>query len=53
MQVDAWITTYLQIARGELEVITDAVPRLTGHEAISLEDFLRANPDNYEHLNTR
>ena len=52
-QVDAWITTYLQIARGELEVVSDAVPRLTGHEAISLDDFLLAHPDNYEHLSAR
>ena len=48
-QVDAWITTYLQIARGELEVVADAGPRLTGHEALSLDESLLAHPDHYEH----
>lgn len=39
-QLDAWVSTYLAIARGELETITNAVPELTGHAATSLTDLL-------------
>lgn len=40
-QVDAWVSTYLAIASGELSAISDAVERITGHAARSLEDLLR------------
>jgi uncharacterized protein YbjT (DUF2867 family) len=49
-QLDAWVSTYLQIARGELDVVSDAVPRLTGHPARTLSEFLAGHPDSYEHL---
>jgi uncharacterized protein YbjT (DUF2867 family) len=49
-QVEAWVTTYLQIARGELDVVTDTVPRLTGHPALSLRNYLAAHPESYQHL---
>ncbi len=40
-QVDAWVSTYLAIASGELSAISDAVERITGHPARSLGDLLR------------
>ncbi|MFJ6673144.1 SDR family oxidoreductase [Actinosynnema sp. NPDC091369] len=40
-QVDAWVSTYTAIARGELDGVSDAVPALTGHPATSLADLLR------------
>jgi NAD(P)H dehydrogenase (quinone) len=40
-QVDAWVSTYLAIARGELAAVSDDVRRLTGREPTSLEDILR------------
>lgn len=49
-QVEAWVSTYLQIAAGELDVISDAVPRITGHPALSLREFLKAHPESCEHL---
>ncbi len=49
-QVEAWVSTYLQIAAGELDVVSDTVPRMTGHPALSLRDFLRTHPESYEHL---
>jgi uncharacterized protein YbjT (DUF2867 family) len=49
-QVEAWVTTYLQIANGELDVISDTVPRLTGHPALSLAGYLAAHPESYQHL---
>jgi hypothetical protein len=48
-QVEAWVSTYLQIAIGEMDVVTDAVPRLTGHQALSLPDYLARHPEDYEH----
>jgi uncharacterized protein YbjT (DUF2867 family) len=49
-QVEAWVTTYLQIARGELDLVSDTVPRLTGHPAQTLPGFLAAHPESWAHL---
>ena len=51
--VNAWVGTYLAIARGELDVLSDTVARLTGHQPTSLAQFLQAHPETYEHLNVR
>jgi uncharacterized protein YbjT (DUF2867 family) len=40
-QVDAWVSTYLAIANGELETVTEDVARLTGRPATTLADLLR------------
>ena len=39
-EVEGWITTYTAIAAGELDVITDHVWRLTGHQPVSAREFL-------------
>lgn len=49
-EVEGWVTSYLAIGNGEMDVVSDAVPRLTGHEATSLEAFLKAHPESYQHL---
>ncbi|MDX3638524.1 SDR family oxidoreductase [Streptomyces sp. MB09-02B] len=41
-QVDAWVSTYTAIASGELDGVSDAVPRLTGRPATLLADVVRA-----------
>ena len=41
-QLDAWVSTYTAIASGELNGVSDAVPRLTGHPATPLADVIRA-----------
>jgi uncharacterized protein YbjT (DUF2867 family) len=41
-QVEAWISTYTAVAAGELSAISDTVARLTGHEPITLAEFIRA-----------
>lgn len=46
-QLDAWVSTYTAIAVGELAAVTDAVPRLTGHLATSLDDLLRKRGSAY------
>ncbi len=40
-QVEAWVSTYLAIAAGELEGVTDAIPVLTGEPATTFADLLR------------
>ncbi|GAQ59911.1 SDR family oxidoreductase [Streptomyces scabiei] len=40
-QLDAWVSTYTAIASGELDGVSDAVPRLTGHPATPLADVIR------------
>lgn len=49
-EVDGWVSGYVAIANGELEGLTDDVPRLTGHPATGLADFLRVHPESYAHL---
>lgn len=39
-EVAGWVTTYAAIASGELDVVTDAVERLTGHPPMSLGQYL-------------
>jgi uncharacterized protein YbjT (DUF2867 family) len=47
-EVEGWVTSYLAIANGEMDVVSDAVETLTGHPAQSLEDFLTAHPESYQ-----
>ncbi|HZV25296.1 MAG TPA: SDR family oxidoreductase [Acidothermaceae bacterium] len=49
-EVDGWVSGYVAIANGELDAVTDTVPRLTGHPAAGLDDFLRVHPESYAHL---
>ncbi|MFF1292515.1 MULTISPECIES: SDR family oxidoreductase [unclassified Streptomyces] len=43
-ELDAWVSTYTAIAAGQLEAVSDAVPRLTGHPATSVADVVRGMP---------
>jgi NAD(P)H dehydrogenase (quinone) len=47
-QVDAWVSTYTAIAKGEVAAVTDDVPRLTGHPATSLAELLRLGGSAYQ-----
>lgn len=40
-QVDAWVSTYTAIANGELDGVSGAIERITGHPATSLTDLLQ------------
>jgi NAD(P)H dehydrogenase (quinone) len=48
--VEVWVSHFLQIATGELATVSDTVPRLTGHPAQSLADYLEKHPESYQHL---
>ncbi|AXE80123.1 NAD(P)-dependent oxidoreductase [Streptomyces atratus] len=49
-EVAGWVTSYEAIATGEMSTVSDAVPNLTGHPAMSLVTYLREHPDSYRHL---
>jgi NAD(P)H dehydrogenase (quinone) len=49
-EVEVWVSHFSQIATGELDTVSDTVPRLTGRPAQSLADFLEAHPESYRHL---
>jgi NAD(P)H dehydrogenase (quinone) len=47
-EIDGWVSSYLAIANGEMDVVSDSVEILTGLPPRSLEDFLTAHPESYE-----
>jgi NAD(P)H dehydrogenase (quinone) len=49
-EIEGWVTSYAAIAAGEMGVVSDAIPKLTGHEAQTLDSFLRTHPESYRHL---
>jgi NAD(P)H dehydrogenase (quinone) len=49
-EIEGWVTSYLAIAAGELATVTDVVPRLTGHPALTVAEHLRRHPEDWAHL---
>jgi len=49
-EIEGWVTSYLAIAAGELDTVTDVVPRLTGRPARTVAEHLRAHPEDWAHL---
>jgi NAD(P)H dehydrogenase (quinone) len=49
-EIEGWVTTYVAIANGELDVVSDTVERLTDHEPRRLGAWLRDNPESWRHL---
>jgi hypothetical protein len=49
-EVEGWITSYVAVATGEMDAVSDTVERLLGRPAQALEPFLRANPHLWERL---
>lgn len=49
-EVAGWVSSYLAIAAGELDVASDVVARLTGHPPRRLRDLLREDPGSWAHL---
>jgi len=48
--VQGWVTSFLAVANGELDVVSDAVESITGKPPQGLEPFLRANPHLWDRL---
>jgi NAD(P)H dehydrogenase (quinone) len=49
-EVEVMVTHFLQIAAGELANVSDTVPKLAGHKAQSLAEFLQQHPESYQYL---
>ncbi len=49
-EIEGWISSYVAISKGEMDVVTETVPRLTGHRAMTLPEFLDRYPESYSHL---
>ena len=49
-EIEGWVTSYAAIADGTLDVITDTVLRLAGHEPMTLPEFVAAHPESWAHL---
>jgi uncharacterized protein YbjT (DUF2867 family) len=49
-EIEGWVTSYLAIAAGELDRVSDVVARLTGRPARTLDEDLRAHPESWAHL---
>lgn len=49
-EVEGWVSNYLAIAKGELDVVSDTVQRLAGHEPVTLAEYVEAHPEALEHV---
>ena len=49
-EVEGWVTSYVAIAMGEMDVVSDTVGAIAGHPPQTLPDFLAAHPEGYAHL---
>ena len=49
-ELEAWVSTYVAIATGELSVVSHSVEVLTGHAPQTLADYLHSHPESYEHV---
>lgn len=49
-EIEGWVTSYLAIAAGQLSTVTDVVPSLTGHPALTVAEHLRRHPEDWAHL---
>jgi len=49
-ELEAWVSTYVAIATGEMSVVSHSVEALTGHAPQSLADYLHKHPESYEHI---
>ena len=52
-EVAGWVSSYAAIAAGDLQVVSDDVERITGKAPFGLSEWLRANPDSWQHLTRR
>ncbi len=49
-ELEAWVSTYVAIATGEMSVVSHTVQALTGHAPQSLADYVRQHPESYQHI---
>ncbi len=49
-ELEAWVSTYVAIATGEMSVVSHTVEALTGHAPQTFADYLRQHPESYQHV---
>jgi uncharacterized protein YbjT (DUF2867 family) len=49
-EIEGWISSYVAVANGEMDLVTETVPLLAGHQAMTLPEFLERHPESYSHL---
>jgi uncharacterized protein YbjT (DUF2867 family) len=49
-EVEGWVSSYVAVARGELDTVTDVVDRLAGHAPTTLPELLERYPETWAHL---
>ncbi len=49
-ELEAWVSTYVAIATGEMSVVSHTVQALTGHAPQTLADYVRWHPESYQHV---
>lgn len=49
-ELEAWVSTYVAIATGEMSVVSHTVQALTGHAPQLFTDYLRQHPESYQHV---
>ena len=49
-ELEAWVSTYMAIATGEMSVVSHTVQALTGHAPQAFADYLRQHPESYQHV---
>lgn len=52
-ELEAWVSTYLAIATGEMSVVSHTVQALTGHAPQTYADYIRQHPESYQHVIAR
>lgn len=49
-ELEAWVSTYVAIATGELSIVSHTVQALTGHAPQTLADYVHRHPESYQHV---
>jgi NAD(P)H dehydrogenase (quinone) len=49
-ELEAWISTYVAIATGEMSIVSHTVEALTGHAPQTLADYVHQHPESYQHI---
>jgi NAD(P)H dehydrogenase (quinone) len=49
-ELEAWVSTYVAIATGEMSVVSHTVQALTGHAPQSFADYIQRHPESYRHV---
>jgi NAD(P)H dehydrogenase (quinone) len=49
-ELEAWVSTYVAIATGEMSVVSHTIEVLTGHVPQTLTDYVHKHPESYQHI---